>query len=66
MSYYERSAIRHLDGTAIFQAPADKRNESEVASLIGGAWGCELHTGRLSSIDAGDARHSPNVRKWLG
>src|SRR4051812_47677982 len=52
MSYYERSAIQHLDGTAIFQTPADKRNESEVASLIGGAWGCELHQfGALSPID---------------
>jgi len=52
MTYYERANVVHLDGTRIFNKPADQEAARDVANLIEQAWNCELHPfGALSPID---------------
>src|SRR5215211_1882426 len=48
----ERRAIEHVDGTLIFQSALDRKNEEEVAALLGKAWNCQVNSfGALSPID---------------
>jgi hypothetical protein len=52
LTYYDRTAAKHLDGSPVFKSEADERNESEVAALVQRAWGCELRSlGRLALVD---------------
>lgn len=52
MSYYDRTASVHLDGTKIFQSEDDRRNEREVASAVEKAWRCRVVSfGALSPVD---------------
>jgi hypothetical protein len=52
VSYYEREATTHLDGTPIFQNEDDRRAEREVGELVAQAFGCRLGSfGRLTLID---------------
>lgn len=51
-SYYARKNVVHLDGTNVFQTHEDQENERLVATIIEGAWACELRSfGALSPID---------------
>jgi hypothetical protein len=41
----------HIDGTRIFQSPADRAAEREVADLLAWRWNCEIiHFGALATI----------------
>jgi hypothetical protein len=56
-SYYDRSNVRHIDGTHVFATAEDSRNELEVAAVLREVWGCELHRfGALSPVDWYSAR----------
>lgn len=50
--YYDRQGSEGPDGLPVFAADRDKSNESEVAQMIGAAWGCEVRPyGMLSPVD---------------
>ena len=52
MSYYDREAATHLDGTPIFRSREDESNENEVAAQLAEAWGCEIRSfGMLAPVD---------------
>lgn len=57
-TYYARDEITHLDGTKIFQTPADRGHEDEVSAMVEAAWGCRVSRfGMLSPIDWFAERH---------
>jgi hypothetical protein len=41
--YYDREPSTHIDGTAVFQTPADLAAEAAVAAELEHAWRCKLH-----------------------
>lgn len=52
MTYYDRVAAVHLDGSPIFKAEEDERAEQEIAALVANRWGCAVRSfGKLSPID---------------
>lgn len=52
MTYYDRSAATHLDGTAIFRNADDQRAERDVAEELQRVWKCEIGSfGVLAMID---------------
>jgi hypothetical protein len=58
MSYYDRKARVHLDGTPIFASSADSSAERAVGKLLEAAWGCSIRSfGALSPIDWYAERH---------
>lgn len=58
MSYYDRVAAVHIDGTPIFATAEDAAAEREAFTAIEAAWGCEIHPfGPLSPIEAYATRH---------
>ncbi len=52
MSYYDRTATTHIDGSPVFKTPEDEAGEIEVAKILQDAWKCKLKTfGKLSAVD---------------
>jgi hypothetical protein len=52
MSYYDRKAALHLDGTQVFANSADVAAEQNVGKLLEAAWRCSIRSfGALSPID---------------
>lgn len=62
MSYYQRQAVVHSDGTKIFQTEDDRRSECEVAALVERRWGCTLKPfGALATVDYYVQKHQRMV-----
>lgn len=52
MSYYQRTSIIHIDGTAMFTQPEDTAAEKAVAAQISAQWGIQLQSfGLFAAID---------------
>ena len=52
MTYYDRSAITHVDGTQVFANAEDRAAEKQVAETIMEIWRCELcQFGALCPVD---------------
>lgn len=58
LSYYDRSAQTHLDGSLVFANKQDAESENEVAATVERIWSCTLRRfGELSPIDWYAERH---------
>lgn len=52
MTYYDRQATTHLDGTQIFQNDDDRQAERDVAARLAAAWDCRIVSfGALAPVD---------------
>lgn len=52
MSYYDRKASTHVDGSLVFQSAEDRDNERTAAARLEAAWNCRITSfGALSPID---------------
>lgn len=52
MTYYDRVATTHVDGSPVFRTKEDEASEEHVARILAQAWGCDvLSFGALSAVD---------------